>query len=166
GLQETTFKDWGDGLVAPEFIKVGKGTNTLETRVKYNLVDSTNGNPIEVQQEDGIPITYIWGYNKTQPIAKIENATYAQVQPYEANLQTLSNGTNETNLNTALDNLRTALPNAIVTTYTYKPSIGISTITDPKGNRIKYFYDAFNRLKYVEDKNGNKLSENEYHYKN
>lgn len=166
GLQETTFKDWGDGLVAPEFIKVGKGTNILETRVKYNLVDSTNGNPIEVQQEDGIPITYIWGYNKTQPIAKIENATYAQVQPYEANLQTLSNGTNETNLNTALDNLRTALPNAIVTTYTYKPSIGISTITDPKGNRIKYFYDAFNRLKYVEDKNGNKLSENEYHYKN
>ncbi|MCO6164559.1 hypothetical protein, partial [Flavobacterium sp. NRK F7] len=133
---ETIYKNWNNTLLAPEIIKTSNGALALENRVKYNLVDDTNGNPLEVQQEDGIPITYIWGYNKTQPIAKIENATYAQVQQYEANLQTLSNGTNETNLNTALDNLRAALPNAMVTTYTYKPSVGVSTITDPKGNRI------------------------------
>ncbi|NHN28162.1 RHS repeat protein [Flavobacterium jejuense] len=166
GLQETLYKDWGNGLLAPEIIKTAKGNETSEVRIKYNAIDNTNGNPLEVQQESGIPIAYIWGYNKTQPIAKIENATYAQVLPYVANLQTLSNGTNEANLITALDNLRTALPNAMVTTYTYKPLVGISTITDPKGNTVTYHYDDFNRLEFVKDKNGNILSENEYHYKN
>ena len=80
-------------------------------------MDNTNGNPLEVQKEGGMLISYIWGYNKTQPIAKIENAAYSEVQQYVSNLQTLSDGTDENALRTALDNLRTALPNAMVTTY-------------------------------------------------
>ena len=149
-------------------IKTGKfqGVNGgLEDRIIFDLYDLV-GNVNQLQQESGIPITYIWGYNETQPIAKIENATYAEVQQYEANLQTLSNGSNEANLLTALDNLRTALPNAMVTTYTYKPLVGISTITDPKGYKTTYHYDAFNRLEFVKDQDGNILSENEYHYRN
>jgi hypothetical protein len=164
--QETVYKDWGNGILAPKEVKTAKGSATVETRVKYNVLDNTNGNPLEVQQEGGHPICYIWGYNKTLPIAKIENATYAQVQSYVANLQTLSNGTNEGNLITALDALRVALPNAMVTTYTHKPLIGLSTLTDPKGDKITYHYDNFNRLQFVKDKNENILSENEYHYKN
>jgi len=149
----------------PQSIETSKGVNTLENRLEYKQYDQFS-NPLEVQLESGIPITYIWGYNKTQPIAKIENATYAEVQQYEANLQTLSNGTDEANLITALDNLRTALPNAMVTTYTYKPLVGISTVTDQKGNKITYHYDSFNHLEFVKDQDGNDLNKNEYHYKN
>jgi hypothetical protein len=54
----------------------------------------------------------------------------------------------------------------MITTITYKPSIGISTITDPKEDVITYHYDGFNRLEFVKDKNNNILSENKYHYKN
>ncbi|MGV9004451.1 RHS repeat domain-containing protein [Flavobacterium sp.] len=154
----------GNQSFLPQTIQTSKGSNTLEDRLRYNSYD-VYGHPLEVKRENGMPIRYIWGYNNTQPIAKIENATYSQVQSYVANLQTLSNGVNEANLISALNSLRSALPNAMITTYTYKPLVGVSTITDSKGDKITYEYDSFGRLKSVKDRAGNILSENEYHYR-
>lgn len=165
--QETVYKNWGNNLLAPEIVKTAKGNQPLEDRIKYNVLDNTNGNPLEIEQVDGIKIVYIWGYNKTQPIAKIENATYASI-PFSTinNLQNMSNTGTEANLIAALNALRVSLPNAMVTTYTYKTLIGISTVTDPKGNIQTYYYDGFNRLQFVKDAQGNIISKNEYHYKN
>jgi hypothetical protein len=154
----------GNVSYLPQTITTSKGSNALETRVRYNAYDEF-GHPLEVSQQNGTVVSYIWGYNKTQPIAKIENATYASVESYVGNLQDLSNSTNEANLITALNALRTALPNAMITTYTYKPLIGISTVTVPKGDTQTYHYDEFNRLQFVKDSEDNILSENAYHYR-
>lgn len=156
-----------NNFVLPSSIQTLKNgsASDVEDRILFHQYDDY-GNPVEVSKSDGIHIVYIWGYNKSKPIAKIENATYAQVQAYISNLQTLSNGTDEQGLITALNNLRTTLPNSMITTYTYKSLIGISTITDPKGDKVTYHYDDFNRLQYVKDKDGNILSENQYNYKN
>ena len=165
--QETTYKNWENILLAPEIVKAAKGSNAMEDKIKYNLVDHTNGNPLELQQVDNIKICYIWGYNKTLPIAKIENATYASIPTSTiTNLQDLSNTGTEANLILALNNLRTSLPNAMVTTFTHRPLVGVSTVTDPKGDKQSYYYDNFNRLQFVKDKNDKILSENQYHYKN
>jgi len=64
-----------------------------------------------------------------------------------------------------LNDLRTALPNAQVSTYTYDPLIGVTSITDPRGETIYYEYDNFNRLEHVKDAQGNILSKNKYNFK-
>ncbi|WP_282787599.1 hypothetical protein [Flavobacterium croceum] len=153
-----------NNAILPSTIQSSKGNNNLETKITYNSYDN-KGNLTQYTLESGIPVSIIWGYNQTQPIAKIENASYSQVSSYVNNLQTLSNGTNEASLLTALDALRSNLPNAMVTTYTYIPLVGVSTITDPKADRQTFTYDTFGRLQYVKDKNGNILSENQYHYR-
>jgi len=154
----------GNQSFLPSTIEVKKGQFPAEVRLKNNLYDEF-GHVLEVEQDSGVKICYIYGYNKTQPIAKIENATYSSIESQATNLQTISNSGTEENLITALNNLRTSLPNAMVTTYTHKPLIGVSTITDPKGDKITYSYDSFGRLQSVKDKDGNVLSENQYNYR-
>lgn len=153
-------------FILPSFVYGKKGSTAIsaqDKRVTYNNYDNL-GNLTQYTPESGIPVTIIWGYNKTQPIAKIENAAYSEVSNYVSNLQTLSDTGTESGLIQALNNLRTALPNAMVTTYTHIPLVGVSTITDPKGDIIAYKYDSYGRLELVKDKNGNILSENQYHY--
>ncbi len=137
----------------------------LEKKFTYDFYD-VKGNVSQYTQENGISVTIIWGYNKTLPIAKIENATLAQVATALSTTSAVLQTTySETNLS-ALNGLRSSLPNAMVTTYVHLPLIGVNTITDPKGDVSTFTYDVNNRLKNVKDKNGNVLSEYQYHYKN
>jgi YD repeat-containing protein len=165
--QETEYKnDLTTGnLLLPKFIYSNKGTDVIDPakdrKITYDFYDN-KGNILQYTPEKGVPVSIIWGYNQTQPIAKVENATNAQITALLGitNLKDV----NETNL-TAINNLRNTLPNAMVSTYTYKPLVGVTTITDPKGDIITYIYDALGRLETVKDKNGDILSQNQYKYK-
>ncbi len=152
------------GLPLPTTIKTSKGTGNLEPRINFHLYDD-KGNPLEVSKEDGVHISYIWGYNQTYPVAKIENATRAQIDAlsgFGSNFHTGFEGLSTTQENT----LRISLPNTMISTYTYDPLIGVTSMTDPKGYTIYYEYDDLNRLEFVKDADGNLLSENKYNYKN
>jgi len=180
--QRTNYKDWdvdlglptNTDLVLPENIQTSKGTGSLDNRIKYHDYYS-NGNVQEVSKTDGTHIVYIWGYNEEYPIAKIENATYSDIPTSIYNSivskSDLDDSVSDENiLRTELDKLRNPtyspnLVNAMITTYTFDPLIGVTSVTDPKGYTMYYEYDDANRLKQVKDADGNILSKNEYHYK-
>ncbi|EDP71913.1 hypothetical protein FBALC1_12467 [Flavobacteriales bacterium ALC-1] len=165
---------WDGSVLEPSIVKTGQGTSSAVTRIEFKDYDS-DGNILQVSKADGMDITYIYGYNNSLPVAKIENATYSQVLSQVANIQTKSNldddncqdssSCDEKNLRTALNALRNSLPNAMVTTYTYDPLVGVTSMTDPNGNIVYYEYDNFNRLLRAKDEDGKILSENKYHYK-
>lgn len=134
--------------------------------LQYTLKPDINGN-------NGIPVTIIWGYNQTQPIAKIEGAKLSDIP--QTLINSIVNTSDYTNANYSeltllgqLDAFRIALPNFQISTYTYKPLIGVTTITTPSGIREYYFYDTANRLESVKtNENGvlTTLKEYQYHYK-
>lgn len=181
-------------VLSQKNLYVPVGTSPLfEERLIYHSY-YPNGNIREVSQKDGTRIVYLWGYQKAAPIAKIENATFAEVDAAIATLasdyntldkiQNISNSDQtrtvdtfdvngnkiyqgkEGDLREAFELLRSALPSAMITSLTYDPLIGTTSVTDPRGNTVFYNYDGFNRLISIKDRDGNIVSENEYHYKN
>ena len=116
---------------------------------------------------DGSSVCYVWAYGDALPVAKIENVIYDGIPA--TLIQTIKDVSvtgSEDDLLDELDNLRSALPYAMVTTYTHKPLIGISSITDPRGYKHTYHFDNYGRLRFVKNHEGNILSEHEYHFKN
>jgi len=167
--QETEFKDWGSNIILPEFIKSGHCNEALETRVKFLKYDA-KGNLLEAAKDCGMHVVYLWGYNYSLPVAKIENATYSDVMlalGREINddlsyLQTFGNS----QLLVELGKLRTGLDDALVTSYCYTPLCGMTSQTDPNGITTYYEYDDFGRLARTKDSEGNILKKVKYNYKN
>ena len=178
-------------LTLPKEIQTLKGIpssiNKLETRVIYHKYDA-KGNPVEVSKADGTHIVYIWGYNDTYPVAKIENATLEDIPESYINwIKDASNIDNDrtidiVNEDGSIDNIGregnlrfqlrkllrlTALNvKAQLTTYTYDPLVGVTSITDPRGETMYYEYDDFNRLLLIKNTQGNIIKEHKYNYKN
>ncbi|HEY8935486.1 MAG TPA: hypothetical protein VIM65_09715, partial [Cyclobacteriaceae bacterium] len=65
-----------------------------------------------------------------------------------------------------IDELRFYPAEAQMTTYTYEPGIGITSISDQNSNTIYYEYDSFNRLSLVRDQDQKILKQYQYNYKN
>ncbi|MDN5203085.1 hypothetical protein QQ008_16975 [Fulvivirgaceae bacterium BMA10] len=148
----TSFSGPSDGQ---DFVNQGN----YELRASYQYDD--NGNIKEYTRTGDTPITYIWGYGGTLPVAKIENASASDV---ETELPGVFNLTMDNLTSAQIQTLRTQLPNAFITTYVYDPLVGMISATDPNELVTTYTYDDFNRLELVRDHEGNILQKVDYHY--
>ena len=171
--QNTTYKDYGNGIYKPHIVKASKGTAALEDRVIYHTYTG-KGNPKEISKKNDAKIYYVWGYEGSMPIAEIKGYTSINSAQLAAINDAISasnsdvSSSTEDQLRTKLTALRNAFASttAQVTTYTYDRLLGLTSVTDARGYTMFYVYDDFNRLKQVKDKNGNILEENQYRYKN
>jgi len=147
----------------PKVISIAKGGFNHERRIIFDSYDS-RGNLTQYTQDQSIPVSFIWGYGKSLPVAKIENMALSAIP--QSLVDDIQDATHA-QLPQKLEELRThsALAGAMVSTYTYKPFVGTVTETDPKGGTTTYSYDAFGRLEEVRDRENNLISHNRYQYK-
>lgn len=138
----------------------------LEPRLSY-IYDAV-GNIAQVNKANDIPISYLWGYNQTLPLAQILGATYSQVTAAipPADLTALSGTPSPTQVATILSNLRAALPATQITSFVHDPLVGVVTVIDPNGLSTTYSYDTVQRLINVKDPDGQLLKAFQYNYKN
>lgn len=169
--------------IHPQFVEKRFGENNpVADRISYQRYDWHN-NPIQIKIKDNEPTSYVWSYKSAYPILEIKNATYdeaenaansnqkfmfkvfdgvgnqqypflpaAQLYPTDAEIWQLG------------ETLRTNLPNAEVTTYTYKPLVGVTSITDPRGVKTSYNYDNYSRLINIKDNSDKKIESFDYLY--
>ncbi len=143
--------------------------------VRYDSV----GNPLEMLTNGEEKVSYIWGYNNGQyPIAKISNATYTEIENVLSNAilshifrgyqmfgtpqQPIVSEISDQQVRTYINQLRAALPNAQVSTYTFRPLVGMTSETAPNGMITYYEYDCFNRLAIIKDQSGKILKQYTY----
>ncbi|WP_146939944.1 hypothetical protein [Chryseobacterium hagamense] len=120
---QTSYKDWGNNIIEPEIVKGQMdAASPLENRIRYLSYDSKT-NPLTVKKEVGNPLTYLWGYNKTLPIAAVENAKYVS--------ETINN-----DLNVSYSGLQIPPGNI-------NQELGTFTITEEKDYKIDRIYERY-----------------------
>lgn len=149
-------------------------TFTHEASYSYDCYN----NPNQVIKENNFTTTYIWSYDNTLPVAKGENIDYKTLESlfntavsssgmtdYSELASVSLDDSEKANLRSFNTAIRSNLPvNALITTYTYAPLIGMTSQTDPNGVTTYYEYDGFGRLKFIKDDDGNILKSYEYNY--
>ncbi|PIF45456.1 hypothetical protein CLU96_2461 [Chryseobacterium sp. 52] len=148
-------------------------TTVPSTDVTYDRYDE-KGNVLQYTTKDGVPVSILWGYNQTRPIAKVEGILYSQIEntlPWMsgASDSDAADSSQESSLLDTYERFRKMgiFADKMVTTYTYDPLIGVTSITPPSGIREVYIYDTANRLKEIRENSatGKILKEFQYNYK-
>ncbi|HAR72107.1 MAG TPA: hypothetical protein DCR77_01670 [Flavobacteriaceae bacterium] len=150
-------------LILPEFVYGKKGENTTvsDRKITYNSYDA-QGNLTQYTLENGIPVSIIWGYNNQYPVAKIEGITLDEFDETSYFRSMLEDGNLSDDDNRYL---REFYSSAMITTYTYKPLIGVTSITGPNGQTEYYNYDSANRLQSIVNEKQEVIKTFEYNYK-
>ncbi|WP_257667167.1 hypothetical protein [Parapedobacter tibetensis] len=153
----------GWNLIAPSSIQRSAKGGGLVTDISFDAYDQY-GNILQTTGRDGIATSYLWGYNASYPVAKLRGVTHSSIpSTYISNAQ-IANPTSDASLRTLLGGLRSHFSgDREVSTYTYKPSIGLSSETQPNGLNTYYEYDGVGRLIMEKDHNQHPTGKYTYH---
>lgn len=134
----------------------------------HNYKYNSKGNILEQRSSSGPTKVYLWGYKNAHPFCEISNATYAEVTSVIGVplLNDLELSFTDSQFTLAVNQLRSALPNAQITSYTYLPRVGVLTKILPNNMKISYEYDEFGRLLKIKDNDSLIIEEHVYNTAN
>jgi YD repeat-containing protein len=168
---KTEYVFWSNGQatatpnnsIYPKAVWSRTTSNNYEERLQYRSYDS-DGNITSVGKANDIAKSYIWGYNNLYPVAEFVGVSYSNAFSL-LDQSIIQNPISDDALRTELNKIRINYPAAQITTYTYKPLVGMTSSTDANGRTTYYQYDAAGRLQLVKDKDGNVVKTFEYKYR-
>lgn len=175
------------GIAAPvetvSLVQNGSSIKILSSSLNVYQMGGTSGNQIQLKESWGMrhmvdESAYV--YSNVQPNGNFQIDTrMKKVETYDLYDQSSGNLKRKSSIdglvteyeyesnNKYLQSVTTNPgANSRTTSYTYKPLVGYSTVTDPNGITTSYDYDVYNRLKLVKDQEGNIITRYRYHYKN
>ncbi|TDQ09212.1 hypothetical protein [Pedobacter metabolipauper] len=162
---ETLFKNWSGGRILPSVI-----LNQIGGYEKVELLNySDHSNVLWTRVNDVKNDVFLWSYNGNSLIGKIENADFNTVSSIlggSATIQNFENVSNpaESSIVSFIDPLRSSSAlRSLITTYVYKPLVGITRGIDARGQSKFYEYDLFNRLDNIKDNNQSIMNQFAYH---
>ena len=127
-----------------------------ETTTTYTNYDN-QGNLLESRDANGVPTSYIWGYNGLYMVGKIENMYRNSIN------STISTSPLSGCLSPAqISSIKTAAPDALVSIYEYEPMVGLSKVVQPSGEVLTYRYNSTGKLMGIYNTKGEKVEENLY----
>lgn len=165
----TSYAKFNGSLIAPKetVLTIKDGTDGPRKQL-FNFYDC-RGNILEREDSDGTKEVYLWGYHGQHPVAMIVGSDWNSVKS-KVDTSILNTGT-ESQIRQQLESLRNEYANdngVQVSTYLYKPLIGLSSETDVSGRTTYYEYDGLGRLKrtYMKENGAERTVQMfQYHYK-
>ena len=116
---------------------------------------------------------YFWSYWGKYPLIVVKGASMEElisgkaVSPVLPSVMAEGSLTDGRMHSDICDAIKAKFPDCQITVYSYKPYVGVTSITDPRGITTYYEYDDLGRLKevYIEEGGGKKIIEAyDYHY--
>ncbi len=152
----------GEGKAYVYQNKSGTSTGNLRLNSEITKVDSY-GNIQESNNGQGIYKTTLYGYGNLYPVATIANAEYNDVvNALNVTYTQLQNLTST--LESELDDLYSALPDAMVNINIYDNHGRITKALDERDEALSFAYDTFGRLEYTTDANNKVIEKKEYNF--
>lgn len=162
----------GDIFVLNKVKELNTINQSFEDKILFHKYDN-QGNILSFSKPNGVAMNYLWSYKKQFPIAEIKGSTYLALENIlgSTTIEQFGSLINPTKseIDAFLAPIRSAinsgtLPNAQMTTYTYQPLVGMTSMTDAAGRTSYYEYDSFQRLQYVKNQDGNIIKAYCYNY--
>lgn len=154
---------WGYNNLYP----ILEATNATTDEIFYTSFETDNVGVTDNNAKTGFKVAATsYTVNFTPPNSKQYTITYNTWDGTKWNFtEQLYTGNSFTITASKIDEVRVyPKENVLITTHTYWPLVGTTSICDPNNKVAHYSYDAFNRLSYIRDEDGNVLKKICYNY--